>query len=56
MTEKELTAAILAEHEFDDAAIDDACIKRLKRVCDGYGREGEMARKMLCIVEDVLAG
>lgn len=56
MTEKELIDAILTEREFDDAAIDDACIKRLKHVCDGYGREGDMARKMLCMVEDVLAG
>lgn len=56
MTEKELIDAILTQHVFDDAEIDEACIKRLKHVCAEYGREGDMARKMLCMVEDILAG
>lgn len=57
MTEKELIDAILTEHEtMDNAEIDEACIKRLKHICDRYGREGDIARKMLCMVEDIISG
>ena len=57
MTEKELIDAILTEHEtMDNAEIDEACIRRLKHICDGYGREGDMARKMLDMVLEVVSG
>ncbi len=58
MTEKELIDAILTtEHEtFAYDEIDEACIRRLKHICDGYGREGDMARKMLDMVLDVISG
>ena len=58
MTEKELIAAILTtDHPtFANDEIDEACIKRLKRICDEHGREGAMARAMLDMVLNVISG
>ena len=58
MNEKELIDAILTtEHPiFANDEIDHACIRRLKHVCDGYGREGDMARTMLDMILEVISG
>ncbi|WP_158414110.1 hypothetical protein [Geoalkalibacter subterraneus] len=56
MTEKELVDAILTTGRpyIDDGDIDAACVKRLKFAGDQFGRDGDVAKDLLRIVERLL--
>lgn len=53
MTDNELINA-LSEDRDDNNAIDEACIKRLRRLANDYGKEGKIADRLLDIVRSLL--
>jgi len=53
MTDKELISELKKDRD-DNAAIDDACFDRLKRLAKDYGNDGMIAKELLDIVGRIL--
>ena len=53
MTDNEIIQA-LRENCEGDTAVDTACIERLRRALYRYGKEGEISRRLMDIVSEIL--
>ena len=53
MTEKELIEAI-KNAPASSFEVDEACYKRIRRIADNYGENGEIAKELLIIVRRLL--